>query len=68
MIQRIQVAWRGGAGCGDLFRNVVERCLEADIVEKPEYLREQETAIALRLRKFIEQDIVKKLEHIAGAL
>ena len=68
MIQRIQIAWKSGAACGNMFRNVVERCLEADTVEKPEYLGEQEIAIALRLQKFIEQDIVKKLEHIAGAL
>ncbi len=56
------------SACGDAFRNVVERCLEADTVEKPTYLGEQETAIALRLQKVTEQDIVKKLEHIAGAL
>jgi len=56
------------SACGDAFRNVIERCLEADTVEKPEYLGEQETAIALRLQKVTEQDIVKNLEHIAEAL
>lgn len=56
------------SACGDAFRNVIEHCLEADTVEKPEYLGEQETAISLRLQKVTEQDIVKKLEHIAEAL
>ena len=56
------------SACGDAFRNVVECCLEIDTMEKPEYLGEQRTAIALRLHKVTEQDIVKKLEYIAGAL
>lgn len=56
------------SACGDAFRNVVEHCLEADTAEKPVYLGEQETAIALRLQKVTEQDIVKKLEHIARVL
>jgi hypothetical protein len=53
---------------GDAFRNVIEYYLEADTIEKPEYLGEQETAISLRLQKVTKQDIVKKLEHIAKAL
>ena len=56
------------SACDDAFRSVVELCLEADTIEKPEYLGEQETTIALRLQKVTEQDIVKKLEHIARAL
>lgn len=56
------------SACGDTFRNVTERCLEADTVEKPKYFGEQDTAIALRLQKVTEQDIVKKLEFIAGGL
>lgn len=56
------------SACGDAFRNVIERCLEADTVEKPEYLGEPETAISLRLQKVTEQDIVKELEHIAEVL
>ncbi|KAL9030550.1 MAG: hypothetical protein Q9196_001338 [Gyalolechia fulgens] len=56
------------SACGDTVRNVVELCLEADSVEKPEYVGEQETAAALRLQKMTEQGIVKKLEYIAEML
>ena len=53
---------------GDAFCSVVELYLEADTMEKPEYLEEQETTIALRLQKVTEQNIVKKLEHTTRAL
>ncbi|KAL8856215.1 MAG: hypothetical protein Q9178_007180 [Gyalolechia marmorata] len=56
------------SACGNAFRNVVECCLEADTIEKPKYPGEQGTATALRLQEVTEQDIVKKLEYIAGAL
>ena len=56
------------SACGDTFRNVIERCLEADAVEKPRYFGEQDPAVALRLQKVTEHDIVKKLDSIAGAL
>ncbi|KAL8938603.1 MAG: hypothetical protein Q9211_003128 [Gyalolechia sp. 1 TL-2023] len=56
------------SACGDTVRNIVELCLEADSVEKPEYVGEQETAAALRLQKMTEQGIVKKLEYIAEML
>lgn len=52
--------------CGDSFRDVVEQCLRMDAVECPEYLGEKEEAIALRVQRATEQDIVKKLDRIAS--
>lgn len=54
--------------CGDAFREVIERCLDADTVEKPEYPGEEDIAVTLRLQKVTEQNIVKNLEHLAKAL
>jgi hypothetical protein len=54
--------------CGDEVRNVVDRCLRADEIEYPNYRGEPKTSIALRLQRAVEQDVVKRLEHIARAL
>ena len=54
--------------CSDAFRNVVECCLIASNVEKPQYLGESRSSIALRLQKFMEQVIVNRLKDIADAL
>ena len=54
--------------CGDKFCNVVKRCLEADIMERPRSFRKQETSIALKLQRIIEVDIVQTLERLAEAL
>jgi hypothetical protein len=37
-----------------------------DTVESPEYYGEKEAAIALRVQRATEQDIVKKLDRIAS--
>jgi hypothetical protein len=37
-----------------------------DAVECPEYFGEKEAAIALRVQRATEQDIVKKLDRIAS--
>lgn len=52
--------------CGDSFRDIVEQCLKMDAVECPEYFGEKEAAIALRVQRVTEQDIVKKLDRIAS--
>lgn len=54
--------------CGDAFRDVVECCLTASNVEKPQYSGESQSSIALRLQYFMAQDIVKRLDNVAGAL
>lgn len=56
------------SACGDTFRNIVEHCLEADNIERTRYSEEQETVVALRLQMITENDVVQKLEYIAGAL
>jgi len=52
--------------CGDSFRDIVQQCLRMDTVESPEYFGEKEGAIALRVQRATEQDIVKKLDRIAS--
>jgi len=54
--------------CGDAFRDVVECCLTASNVEKPQYSGESQSSIALRLQDLTAEAIVKKLEDVAGAL
>lgn len=54
--------------CGDAFRDVVEFCLTASDVDKPQYSGEPQSSIALRLQHLMAQDIVKRLEDVAGAL
>ncbi|MCJ1356206.1 MAG: hypothetical protein MMC33_006200 [Icmadophila ericetorum] len=54
--------------CNDAFRDVIECCLTASNAEKPQYLGESRSSIALRLQNFLEQDIVKRLKDIADAL
>jgi hypothetical protein len=54
--------------CGDAFSDVVELCLTASNVEKPQYSGEPQSSIALRLQHLMAQDIVKRLEDVAGAL
>jgi len=54
--------------CGDAFRDIIECCLTADDVERPHCQGESEPSIALRLQKFMEDGIVKRLEHLSGAL
>ena len=54
--------------CSDAFRDVIEYCLTASNVEKPQYLGESWSSIALRLQNFMEQDIVKRLKDIADGL
>ncbi|KAI1418409.1 hypothetical protein F5Y13DRAFT_149115 [Hypoxylon sp. FL1857] len=56
------------AACGELFRNVVQCCLIADEIERREYPAEPESAVALRLQRVTEWDIMKRLECIAHAL
>ncbi|KAK0301692.1 hypothetical protein LTR01_009211 [Friedmanniomyces endolithicus] len=56
------------SACGDSFRNIIERCLRMDATEKPEYSEEQEAAIALRVQRVTEEDIVKELERIASSV
>jgi hypothetical protein len=53
------------SACGDSVRIAVERCLSMDALERPEYIGEPETDIALRLQRLTEMHIVKKLEQIA---
>ncbi|RDL34652.1 Uncharacterized protein BP5553_07780 [Venustampulla echinocandica] len=52
--------------CGDSFHGIVDQCLRMDTVESPEYYGEKEAAIALRVQRATEQDIVKKLDRIAS--
>jgi hypothetical protein len=54
--------------CSDVFHDIVECRLMADYVETPEYRGEPESSIALRLQRVMEEDIVKKLDHVADAL
>jgi hypothetical protein len=56
------------SACGDSFRDVVKSCLEMDTVEEPIYLGEPGAAIAMRLQRATESDIVKGLEHIASSV
>jgi hypothetical protein len=56
------------SACGDSFRAIVERCLETDAIEQPVYLGEPEAAIAMRLQRVTESDIVKGLEYIASSV
>ncbi|KAI1086175.1 prion-inhibition and propagation-domain-containing protein [Rostrohypoxylon terebratum] len=47
--------------CGDSYRNIVERCLEADEVEKPAYTGESSTSIKSRLRTMFKEQVTDKL-------
>lgn len=51
--------------CGDSFGDIVTHCLRMDTVEGPEYSGEKETAIALRVQRATEEQIVKRLDRIA---
>ncbi|KAL9627584.1 MAG: hypothetical protein Q9164_007562 [Protoblastenia rupestris] len=54
--------------CGDAFRDVIECCLTANNVEKPQYLGESRSSVAVRLQNFMDQNIVRRLKKIADAL
>jgi hypothetical protein len=54
--------------CGDAFRDIVQQCLTMDAVERPEYSGEKKIAIALRLQRVTEQDIVKRLDSISRVI
>ncbi|KAH8589492.1 hypothetical protein B0O99DRAFT_599789 [Bisporella sp. PMI_857] len=52
--------------CGDSFHDIVEQCLRMDAVKSPKYFGEKKAAIALRVQRATEQEIMKKLDRIAS--